>query len=45
MGRITKQESQKRGIKILLNEMFGRHFEVYRKFAATGKDLHIFFKC
>ena len=44
MGRIIKQESQKRDIKILLNEMFGRHFEAYRKFAATGKDFHIFFK-
>lgn len=40
---MSQQESQKRNTKISLNKIFGRHFEVFSKFAATAKDFNIYF--
>ena len=44
LGAVSKQGRQKRDIMILLNKIFGRHFEVSSKFAAAAKGLHIIFK-
>ena len=42
LDRMSQQESQKRDTKISLNKIFGRHFEVFSKFAATAKDFNIY---
>ena len=41
---MSKQGIQKKDIKILLNKMVGRHFEVLNKSAATTKVFHILFE-
>ena len=45
LDRISKQGSQMRHIKILLNKKFGHYFEVFSKFSATTLDFHILFNC
>lgn len=44
LGRISKQRSQKKVTKILLNKIFGSHFEAFSKIAATAKGFNILFK-